>query len=277
VRLHYVERGAGEALVLLHGNGSMVEDFESSGLLDRAARKYRVIAFDRPGFGHSSRPQGVVWTPEAHAAIIRKALDRLGVTKTIVLGHSWGTSVAIALALKHPGAVRGLVLVSGYYYPTARLDVVVMSPPALPMVGVILSHTLAPLIARLMWPLLTRRIFSPAPIPAKFGAFPKEMALRPSQIRASAGEAAMLVPNAFAQRAKYTRLEMPVAIVAGNGDRVVNIDRQSARLHREIQHSTFDRVKGAGHMVHQSATDRVMRAIADATSTSRTPGTVGVA
>jgi hypothetical protein len=53
VRLHYVERGTGTPLVLLHGNGSMIEDFQSSGLLD-AAKKYRVIAFDRPGFGHSA-------------------------------------------------------------------------------------------------------------------------------------------------------------------------------------------------------------------------------
>ena len=56
VRLHYVERGQGEALVLLHGNGSMIQDFESSGLIEMAAQKYRVIVFDRPGYGHSDRP-----------------------------------------------------------------------------------------------------------------------------------------------------------------------------------------------------------------------------
>jgi len=63
VHLHYVERGTGEPLVLLHGNGSMVQDFESSGLIGMAAKKYRVIAFDRPGFGHSERPRSTIWTP----------------------------------------------------------------------------------------------------------------------------------------------------------------------------------------------------------------------
>ena len=62
VRLHYVERGKGEPLVLLHGNGSMIQDFESSGLLDKAAKKYRVIVFDRPGYGHSRRPRGTLWS-----------------------------------------------------------------------------------------------------------------------------------------------------------------------------------------------------------------------
>ena len=62
VRLHYVERGSGEPLVLLHGNGSMIQDFQSSGLIDLASKNYRVIVFDRPGFGHSDRPRNVVWT-----------------------------------------------------------------------------------------------------------------------------------------------------------------------------------------------------------------------
>ena len=120
VRLHYVERGAGDPLVLLHGNGSMIQDFESSGLIDLAAKNYRVIVFDRPGFGHSDRPRNVVWTPDAQAELIKRALEQIGVSNAIVLGHSWGASVAVALALKYPDLVRGLVLASGYYYPTVQ-------------------------------------------------------------------------------------------------------------------------------------------------------------
>src|ERR1700722_1868790 len=87
VRLHYVERGNGEPLVLLHGNGSMIQDFASSGLLDIAAAKYRVIVFDRPGFGYSERPRLTVWTPGTQADLIRKALGQLGISQAIVLGH----------------------------------------------------------------------------------------------------------------------------------------------------------------------------------------------
>jgi pimeloyl-ACP methyl ester carboxylesterase len=264
VRLHYVERGSGPALLLLHGNGTMVDDFESSGLLDLAAREYRVVAFDRPGFGHSSRPSTVVWTPEAQAEIIHKAMERLGLSHAVVLGHSWGASVAIALALEFPKVVGALVLASGYYYPSARLDALMMSPPAVPGVGAVLSHTLAPMIGRLTWPLLTKQLFGPEGVPAKFAAFPKEMALRPSQIRASAGEAALMVPDAILFRKQYGRLKMPVAIIAGTGDRVVDIEEQSARLHREIPQSRFYRIEGSGHMVHQSATEAVMSAINDA-------------
>ena len=123
----------------------MIEDFESSGLIALAAKKYRVIAFDRPGFGHSGRPRNTIWTPAAQADLIAAALKKIGVQRAIVLGHSWGTLVALALALKQPQDVQALVLASGYYYPNARADVVILAPPAIPLIGDLLSHTISPL------------------------------------------------------------------------------------------------------------------------------------
>ena len=58
VRLHYLEQGTGTPVVLLHGNVVTAEDWILSGVLDQvAARGHRVIAFDRPGYGYSSRPR----------------------------------------------------------------------------------------------------------------------------------------------------------------------------------------------------------------------------
>jgi pimeloyl-ACP methyl ester carboxylesterase len=261
VRLHYVERGTGRPLVLLHGNGSMIQDFESSGLIHLAAKRYRVIVFDRPGFGHTNRPRNVVWTPTAQAELINSALGQLGISEAIVLGHSWGASVAVALGLKYPKLVQGLVLVSGYYYPTLRFDVVALSGPAVPLVGDVLRYTLSPILSRLMWPLLMAKIFGPRPMPKKFEGFPKEMALRPSQIRASAAESALMIPDAFHFRNDYANLNMSVTIVAGEEDRLIDIDAQSSRLHSDVPWSKFHRVPGSGHMVHQTATPAVMSAI----------------
>jgi alpha-beta hydrolase superfamily lysophospholipase len=105
VRLHYVEEGEGDPLVFLHGNAGMIQDFASSGLLSRAARRYRVIVFDRPGFGYSDRPRSTIWTAEAQADLLRDALVQIGISRAIVLGHSWGSSVAVSLALKYPELV----------------------------------------------------------------------------------------------------------------------------------------------------------------------------
>jgi pimeloyl-ACP methyl ester carboxylesterase len=136
----------------------MVQDFECSGLIDLAARAYRVIAFDRPGFGHSERPRSRIWTPDAQAKALKSALDQIGVSSAIVLGHSWGASVAVAMGLEYPALVRGLVLASGYYYPTPRVDALASIASSLPLIGDIMSHTVSPLLSRLAWPRMMAKI-----------------------------------------------------------------------------------------------------------------------
>jgi pimeloyl-ACP methyl ester carboxylesterase len=185
-----------------------------------------------------------------------------------VLGHSWGASVAIALALKDPKLVTRLILASGYYYPTVRGDLL-LSWQAIPGFGDIISRTVSPILARMMWPALMKKIFGPSVVPRKFAGFPKEMALRPSQLRASAAESALMTPAALAWHKDYAALTMPVAIVAGEDDQLIDTDEQSARLHRDVPQSTLRRVPGVGHMVHQSATDVVMMAIDEAEDASR--------
>jgi pimeloyl-ACP methyl ester carboxylesterase len=261
VRLHYVDRGQGEPLVLLHGNGTMVRDFALSGVLDRAARNYRVIVFDRPGYGHSDRPRNRVWTAAAQAELIYAALQQLGVEQPLVLGHSWGTLVALEMALAHPDYVRSLVLLSGYYYPTPRLDVALLSPPAIPIIGDLMRYTVSPLIGRAIFPLLLKRIFAPAPIPPQFRDFPVWMGLRPSQLRASAAETALMIPAAMALGRRYKRLTLPVMIMDGADDRLLDARMHSEGLHRELPHSELWLVPGAGHMVHYSVPDEVVAAI----------------
>ncbi len=264
VRLHYVERGNGRPLVLFHGNGSMIQDFESSGLIDLAAKNYRVIVFDRPGFGHSLRPRNAVWTPEAQADLFREALGRLGVQRAIVLGHSWGASLAVALAIRHPSLVEALVLASGYYFPTARTDATASLAPAMPGLGDVMSYTISPIFGRLMWPVMLRKLFGPRAVPEKFADFPKAMAVRPAQMRASAAEAALMVPAAFVAAKTYGEIAMPTIIIGGEDDRLIDTEEQSVRLHGEIKQSTLRRIAGVGHMVHQSATPDLMAAIDEA-------------
>ena len=261
-RLHYIDRGKGPPLVLLHGNGSMIQDFHSSGLIEQAAKHYRVIAFDRPGYGHSTRPRNRVWNPQRQAQVLHDALVNLKVERPIVVGHSWGTLVAVAMALDYPSYVRALVLASGYYFPTFRPDVALLAPPAIPVLGDIYRYTLGPLVARMLWPGMLRQIFGPAKTPKAFRSeFPVWMALRPKQLRASAAESALLIPAASKLRRRYHELKMPVVIVAGDKDRFVRAKRHSARLHDELPQSELHLTPGAGHMIHHVAPRDVSAAI----------------
>lgn len=80
-------RGDGPSVVLLHGNTVTHADFVASGFIDRLARNQRVIAFDRPGYGHSSRPRNRLWAPFAQAAVFHVALEKLGIEQAVVVGH----------------------------------------------------------------------------------------------------------------------------------------------------------------------------------------------
>jgi pimeloyl-ACP methyl ester carboxylesterase len=260
VRLHYIERGTGEPLTLIHGNGTLIQDFTINGLVDRLSERYRVIVIERPGFGYSTRPRRL-WAPRAQATLFQKALQQLGVDKAIVLGHSWGTMVAVSLALQAPALVRGLVLLSGYYYPTARLDVAWNLPLAIPGLGDAIHRSVSPLLARLTLPHNIRKMFEPAPVPERFERFPKELMLRPIQLRAAAEDAALMTPAVMELERSYGELTMPVMIVTGGDDQIVDVRRQSERLHQELPESEFIRVPGAGHMVHHLAPDQVVAAI----------------
>ena len=121
------------------------------GLVDLAAKNYRVIIIDRPGFGHSSRPRNVVWTPDAQARLIRRALERYSAFLTSdragALQGCIGRGRSGSQVSRHGaglGSRLGLLR-----YPTLRPGVVALSAPAVPVVGDILVHTLSPMISRI--------------------------------------------------------------------------------------------------------------------------------
>ncbi len=261
VRLHYLDAGAGDPVVLLHGNGLTAEDFVLSGVVNALGVDHRVLAFDRPGFGYSSRPADRRWTAQAQADVIAAALEALGITRAVIVGHSWGTLVALALARHHPERVRGLVLVGGYYHASPRMDVPLLSPPALPIAGTLMRWTVSPWIGQLLWRPMLRRLFGPRDIPAAFERYPMWMSLRPSQLAASAGDAAHMIPDALTLAAQAPGLDVPVSLVAGHDDHYVNTGWQSVRLHRALPGSTLRIVPGAGHMVHHAAPEEIAGAV----------------
>lgn len=113
VHVHYREAGVGPAVVLLHGYGASIELWR--GVQDALAAHHRVIALDLKGFGWTSRPPGD-YAPPAQATLVWHVLDQLGVGDVALVGHSWGASVALAMALDQPARVRRIALYSAYVF-----------------------------------------------------------------------------------------------------------------------------------------------------------------
>jgi pimeloyl-ACP methyl ester carboxylesterase len=259
VRLHYVSRGEGLPVVLLHASFSMLAEVESSGLVDVLARHYRVIAFDRPGFGCSDPPDDGDWSAQAQASRVASALAALGVERAIVVSHSSAAQVAIALALDHPRHVRGLVLVSGVFFPSRVASL--LSMPAWPVVGGFMMHAGSPLAGRALWPALVRIVFGPSRPPAGFRRLPKWSFLKPSRLGAAARESRTLATQASRLAGRYGAIRTPTVILAGERDRVASVRRQARRMHRRVPHSELEVVPGVGHMLHHIVPRRVLRAI----------------
>ncbi len=270
-RLHLRRFGDGPPVLLLHGNLVHGADFEASGLVERLARQYQVLVIDRPGFGHSDRPHGGVWTPARQARLLHHALDVLDIDRPVVVGHSLGAQVALAMALQQPASVAGLVLVGGYYWPNLRLDRWLAAPGAVPWLGDLLRYTSSAWTARAALGMAVRGMFHPNPVPDRFlELLPRELLLRPLQQRATAEDGSHMVAQARALRRHYAQLKVPVTLVAGAQDRVVSPE-QSARLHASLPHSRLRMVAGVGHMVHYHAHEQIETAVAHALASGQ-PG-----
>ena len=262
VKLHYLERGSGQPILLVHGNGLMLQDWIISGLFDELAKTNRVIAVDRPGFGYSGRPRLRGWTPERQADLLAAFMEQLGIEQAAVVGHSYGTQLAVALALNHPELVKSVALIGGYYYPTPRADVLMVSGSALPVYGDIVNHLAMPLMAQALRRPVSRKIFQPAEPTARWlKDFSFGLASRPSRARAGAADAVHMIPAARRLAKRYREIAQPVAIVAGRGDRIVNPKTHSERLHQDLPHSRLVLLDGAGHMAHHTAMREVAATI----------------
>jgi pimeloyl-ACP methyl ester carboxylesterase len=117
VRVHYKQAGAGEpAVLLLHGFGSSTFSFRE--VMGPLAEAGTVVAFDRPGFGLTSRPLPGQWSGvnpyglAGQEALTLALMDHLGIRRAVLVGHSAGGGLAMRLALDYPERVQGLVLIA---------------------------------------------------------------------------------------------------------------------------------------------------------------------
>lgn len=222
VRLHYVDKGAGPPIILIHGLAGNVRNFTHS-LVDKLADQYRVIAVDRPGSGHSDRDlRG--FTLSGQAGLIARLLETLEIDSAIVVGHSLGGAVALALALDHPARVRTLALI-------APLTMVEAVPPAVFKRLFIASPRMRHFIASVIGvpfgiskaEQVLRAVFAPEPVPAGFATVGGGvLANRPKAIFTASTEVTEVGNQLTAQTDRYAKLRVPLFILFGRSDPVLD-------------------------------------------------------
>ena len=258
-RIHFLEQGSGPPLLYLHGAGAMIQEVMATGLVPMLASSHRVIVPDRPGFGHSTR-RARPCTLAHQAAAMADVLRDLGGAPAVVVGHSWGALLAAGLAVLHPDAVRSLVLISGYYFPTRRADQS-LGLLAAPVGGDAIRHTLGPALALTAARAVITKAFAPNSITDDFDRlYSRSLAARPSQLRALSEDASIMPAAASRLVEHYPSIRCPVAILAGEDDQVVNV-RHSRRLAGLVPGARLQTFPGLGHMLPHFERRAVVEAV----------------
>ncbi len=261
VRLHYRRAGSGPALVLIHGASGNIRDWDF-GAFDAFATTNDTLAIDRPGFGHSERPEGAS-DPAVQAALLKSASAALGQQRPIVCGHSYGGAVALAWALLAPRDVGGLLLLSapshGWKGGVDRRYRMGSHPLFGPLVRRLIPRLATPERIRAS----IAEVFAPQTIPDGYvenlGA---ELALRPHTLLANAADITSLKSHLLGMIAHYDTLTMPVALLHGTADTTVYATLQSDRLAARLPHAVYTRIDGLGHMPHHHALPEVLTLLA---------------
>ena len=272
-RVHYVRRGSGPDLVMIHGAGGNVRDLTFS-LLPLAARRHTVTAFDRPGLGYSTRIAGVAAGAMAQGAesldqqarLLRAAAALLGIVRPVVLGHSFGGSVALAWAMAdlddpHPASAAALVPVAAASHPWKGGLGPVYRAKASRLGGALLIPALTAYAPDSRIARAIASSFAPQSAPAGYAEhLGGRLTLRRATFRANVRQVAALRPQMVAMARRYGELALPVEIVHGTCDGVTPIETHGDPLAAAIPGARLTRLEGVGHMPHHVAAEAVMAA-----------------
>jgi pimeloyl-ACP methyl ester carboxylesterase len=258
LRFHYVSRGSGRPVVFIHGNPGSHHDF-SNQVLDGLAENYRTVFIDRPGHGLSERGERSL-NVEDQARLLCDVLKRISVERPIIVGHSWGGAVALAMALEAQEELAGLVLLAPAAFPGD-------SPgwwttlPNFPLLGSVFLKTLTPLIgSRIVRSSLTEAYY-PQQIQDDYLKAAETLWTKPSRIKACASDDRSLERSLELLSPRYVEIQLPVVIVTGDTDRVVNPEKNAQCLAHSISGAHLIRLTNTGHQLPQTRPQTVIEAI----------------
>lgn len=247
------QMGSGPAVLLIHGYAGAVEHWAP--LMPAIAHAgFRAIAVDLPGSGRSDKYPGD-YSPAGLARTLLALLDRLGVQQAHVAGHSWGTSLALALALRAPARVKSVTLVGPWAYEDQLAPFIVWAR--------------APLIGELLYTVyfdqfLDERMPLTFYEPDFWAAQPQYIALARRQLKRPGWLAAALAAargmRFEEQQQRYRTIATPALIIQGAADPVTRMP-WAKRIHADIPDSQLVVIEHARHMPQIEQPVKTLRAM----------------
>lgn len=252
LRIHYMDEGDGEPLVLVHTIGQSIYTWRC--LYHSLAQHYRVIAVDLPGFGYSSRPDAYSYTIEEQSKALELFLDAIGIESAHFMGFSMGCAYVMDLCLRQPERAGRVILLSpGGLTPEMPTPVKLLD-----------SGLLGGIAAALFGIRTVENVLSDCFFDLTVGLSEEVVTEYYKTISDSASRRALrLSIHNFEDEALVSRLrttEMPVLILLGSEDRW-RTSAQTELYHAAIPGAGFAMVRNAGHLLHEEKPDKVLSAV----------------
>jgi pimeloyl-ACP methyl ester carboxylesterase len=252
-RIHYLEQGKTQgtapAIVMIHGLGGVAQNFSYS-VLGELAKTHRVIAIDRPGSGYSVRPSRSSASLAVQADVVAGVIDALDLGKPLIVGHSLGGAVALATALRYPDKVAGLALVAPLtHMPSETSKAFAALGITWPWLRRLVAWTLATPGSILQREKVMDIVFGPESVPKDFpvrgGGL---LGLRPSQFIGASSDMTALPEILPMMQTQYAALTLPIAVLYGRQDRILNYLEQGEGLANAAPTAVLELIDG-GHML----------------------------
>ena len=255
-RLHYSDHGQGQPLILLHGASGNLRDFEAS-IAPLLAQDFRVLSFDRPGFGYSSR--GARWPDPAQLAdLFLSAAERLGAAQPIIIGHSWSGAVVMTALVRESARLRGGVSISGVAGHWAGSVDWTYDLGATPVIGPIFARAFVYPVGKLVLDDAVAAVLTPNPVPADYVArIGAELALRPRSFLANVQDMSQLSEFMQSESPKYPQIDQPLLLIHGDQDELVPFWNHGQRVLPVVPQAQVEMLDGVGHVPHHSAPEKV--------------------
>jgi pimeloyl-ACP methyl ester carboxylesterase len=258
VRVRYVERpGDGIPIVLIHGLPGTAEDFEKVMPL---LAGHRTIALDRPGYGYSD---GGYHPIERQLLAIEQLLDHLAIGKAVLVGHSYGGTIALAFAARRPERVQGMVLVDAAAggvrsHAFGRMQSRFVQGLSWPVIQPLADVTFSQAIRTASAKMGAAEAFDPDPVQPAYEQRLLARSMRHEDLDALAAERLASDDVIADVDRQLTKIATPTIVIQGEGDRLVAAEH-GRRIAAELPHARYVPVPG-GHMVPLVHPDVVAKA-----------------
>lgn len=249
-------------LVFIHGaSGNLLDQMIP--LRPHFEGRAEMLFFDRPGHGWSARGPASNATIDGQADTLAALMDEVGISRAIVVGHSFGGAVAAAFALRHPERTAGLVFLAAATHPwPGGATNWYYNLTVKPVVGPLFSETLALAAGLLRMEQATACVFSPNRKPDAYVADAAiELVLRPANFRANAADVEGLYRHVLKTQPHYAAIEAPTVVITGDRDSVVYEEIHSLGLARDIAGAELVQVRNLGHKPEWIAPELALAAV----------------